>query len=200
MGSIVQASPEHVKGVLVVLQPTCGCVTRPDMSRPMIGTHNARIGSRQELAAYLDGDELDCLECGRRFRQLGRHLRAVHGMTPAEYRRAHDMPAGTPLAGRSTREARSRRLRDMIAAGVLTHDHLPHATELAKHVARGARATWELRERAEQLGAMPRTTAPPGTRDKRGNDMERKREYARARKAAAKGNAEPMRAYRAKWA
>ena len=166
----------------------------------MDDVRSARIGSRQELAAYLDTDELECLKCGRHFRQLGRHLHSAHGMTSAEYRCTYDMPAETPLAGRSTREGRSRRLHDMIAAGVLTHDHLPHATELARHVARTPRATWELRERAEQLGAMPRTTAPPGTRDKQGNDMERRREYTRARKAAAKGDDALMHTYRAKWA
>ena len=47
-------------------------------------------------------DTISCLECGRRLRTLAGHLR-VHGMTAAEYRRAHGLGRRHPLASVETR-------------------------------------------------------------------------------------------------
>lgn len=46
---------------------------------------------------------LTCLECGRRYRALGAHLRRAHDMTAAEYRDTHQLPRTAALAADSTR-------------------------------------------------------------------------------------------------
>jgi hypothetical protein len=42
-------------------------------------------------------DLLLCKECGRRFRRLPAHLRAMHGLSPQQYRRKWKLPADTPM-------------------------------------------------------------------------------------------------------
>lgn len=40
---------------------------------------------------------LPCLECGRRYLFLGKHVAAAHQLSPQEYRRRHGLPADLPL-------------------------------------------------------------------------------------------------------
>lgn len=42
-------------------------------------------------------DYLVCLEDGKKFKTLKRHLNAIHGLTPAEYRRKWDLPHDYPM-------------------------------------------------------------------------------------------------------
>lgn len=65
------------------------------------GSIRGRRGARPTVTDE-DGI-LTCLECGRRFRALGVHLRRAHGMTSAEYREAHRLPRSAALAADSTR-------------------------------------------------------------------------------------------------
>jgi len=42
-------------------------------------------------------DAITCLECGKSFAMLKRHLRTDHGLTSDEYRAKWSLPAGYPL-------------------------------------------------------------------------------------------------------
>jgi predicted transcriptional regulator len=53
-------------------------------------------------------DCIVCLEDGHRFRSLKRHLAAVHGMTPTEYREKWDLPLNYPMVAPDYAEMRSR--------------------------------------------------------------------------------------------
>lgn len=48
-----------------------------------------------------------CLECGRKFAMLKRHLRADHGLTPDEYRSKWGLAADYPMVAPAYAEARS---------------------------------------------------------------------------------------------
>ena len=52
-------------------------------------------------------DYIVCLEDGKRFRSLTRHLRAAFGMTPAEYRRKWGLPGDYPMVAPSYAARRS---------------------------------------------------------------------------------------------
>lgn len=42
-------------------------------------------------------ERIVCLECGKSFRSLKRHLQAQHGLTPEEYRMRWDLPPDYPI-------------------------------------------------------------------------------------------------------
>jgi predicted transcriptional regulator len=51
-------------------------------------------------------DKVYCLICGKGMTTLGRHLRLVHEITPAEYRKQFDIPRTQPLAAKAYSEQR----------------------------------------------------------------------------------------------
>ncbi len=59
-----------------------------------------------------DPDLVECLYCGDRMRSLGPHLARIHGVTAAEYRADHRLPAGYPLMAASMRKDLSEQRRD----------------------------------------------------------------------------------------
>ena len=52
-------------------------------------------------------DHLVCLEDGKRFKSLKRHLRTAHGLTPEQYREKWKLPPGYPTVAPGYAEKRS---------------------------------------------------------------------------------------------
>lgn len=48
--------------------------------------------SKEEVLAYLSGDRITCLLCGKQYRRLGNHLGAIHGVTEDYYREKYRIP------------------------------------------------------------------------------------------------------------
>lgn len=84
-----------------------------------------------EMKEYINHDEIECLECGRKFSFLPRHLWSAHSMTAVEYRERHGIPRTIPLAGLAYRQMQAEKIKRMRADGRLTYDHLSTATQLA---------------------------------------------------------------------
>ena len=57
------------------------------------GRRVAAVAVRRSIAP----DHLVCLDCGVRLKILKRHLRAVHELTPQQYRERWDLPADYPI-------------------------------------------------------------------------------------------------------
>lgn len=51
-------------------------------------------------------DKVTCMICGKAMTTLGRHIRTVHQITPAEYRKQFDIPRTQPLASKAYSEQR----------------------------------------------------------------------------------------------
>ncbi|MBN2644353.1 MAG: MucR family transcriptional regulator [Desulfuromonadaceae bacterium] len=51
-------------------------------------------------------DKVTCMICGKSMTTLGRHLRMVHQMTPAEYRKQFNIPRSQALAAKNYSEQR----------------------------------------------------------------------------------------------
>jgi len=62
-------------------------------------------------------DYLVCLEDGRRFRTLKRHLAVAYGMTPEEYRAKWNLPANYPMVAPNYSRLRSRVARNIGLGG-----------------------------------------------------------------------------------
>ena len=52
-------------------------------------------------------DAIICLECGKKFRSIRRHLMNAHGLEPTEYRAKWGLPRDYPLTAPSYAERRS---------------------------------------------------------------------------------------------
>lgn len=52
-------------------------------------------------------NEITCLECGKRFKSLKRHLMTHHSLTPEEYRARWELPATYPMVAPAYAAARS---------------------------------------------------------------------------------------------
>lgn len=55
----------------------------------------------------ISADHLVCLEDGKKFKSLKRHLSAVHGMTPQQYREKWGLPDSYPMVAPDYSAARS---------------------------------------------------------------------------------------------
>jgi predicted transcriptional regulator len=80
-------------------------------------------------------DYIVCLEDGKRFKSLKRHLRSVYNMSPEQYRAKWGLPASYPMVAPNYAATRS---------------------ELAKRLGLG-----QQRRRAEPAQAEPQPAAPP---------------------------------------
>ena len=61
----------------------------------------------------LTADYVVCLEDGKKFKSIKRHLASRHGMTPDEYRAKWKLPADYPMVAPSYTAARSRLAKKM---------------------------------------------------------------------------------------
>jgi predicted transcriptional regulator len=58
-------------------------------------------------------DRLVCLEDGKTFKTLTRHLGEIHRMTPAQYRTKWDLPESSPMIAPEYAKLRSRLSREI---------------------------------------------------------------------------------------
>jgi predicted transcriptional regulator len=58
-------------------------------------------------------DHIVCLEDGKKFKSLKRHLRSQYGMTPEQYREKWNLPADYPMVAPNYAAARSRLAKQM---------------------------------------------------------------------------------------
>ncbi len=74
-------------------------------------------GNRQEPAIAvkksITPDHLICLEDGKKFKSLKRHLRTQYNMTPEHYREKWGLPADYPMVAPNYAEARSQLAKQM---------------------------------------------------------------------------------------
>lgn len=125
---------------------------------------------------------IKCLICGRDFEFLPTHLRLAHGTDSNQYREAHDIAAGEPLASETYRERHREKMTAMIADGTLTYDHLPQAVEQSRlnpsRPKRGA-AKEKQREVNDRVRPWLKNKLPAGAKRADGRDADRAREYQR---------------------
>lgn len=58
-------------------------------------------------------EAISCLECGKSFKSIRRHLNASHSLTPEEYREKWSLPVSYPMTAPAYAEERSRLAKEM---------------------------------------------------------------------------------------
>lgn len=158
--------------------------------------------TRAEVDAYLAHEKIECLECGKRFAFLGVHIKRIHEIDAAEYRRAWGLPAGTPLAGTSYRAMHAEKIRRLQAEGALTYDHLPRATEAARSAPKSPKSPMDAERQATMLSELRRAEGRRSLDERIGSDgrdAERHAEYARAWARYRAGDVQAMAEFWKKW-
>jgi predicted transcriptional regulator len=115
--------------IALTAQIVASYVARNDVPRGEIGRLVAEV--HQALAALSTGgaaplpvakapprktvfpDHLICLEDGRKFKSLKRHLRVKYGLTPEQYRSKWDLPADYPMVAPRYAATRSKLAKSM---------------------------------------------------------------------------------------
>ncbi|APB06089.1 hypothetical protein WP3W18E01_24400 [Raoultella ornithinolytica] len=110
--------------------------------------------SRDEAETYISGDTLECLECGKKFVLLEKHLRIAHAMTCEEYREKYNIPVSIPLAGAGYREKQRLKMLRLQESGAIDYSHLSKASEKARTAGRGARRDFDLKQQAEFMKSV----------------------------------------------
>ena len=91
----------------------------------------------ESLAEYFGGSTIVCLQCGKRYRTLGVHLKTIHGMEPDEYREIYGIPWTYGLSCAATSDLHAEDARRKIADGIF---------EPGKYLDRAAAATQKKRQ------------------------------------------------------
>ena len=83
-------------GALSNLGAAAGVPAAPEALRPAVPVRKS-----------VTNDYIVCLEDGKRFKSMRRHLQTVHGLTPDQYRQKWGLPADYPTTAPSYAEVRS---------------------------------------------------------------------------------------------
>lgn len=89
--------------ILAVHRTLSGLGGADQGSDPVVEAQKPAVSIRRSVS----DDHLICLEEGRQFKSLRRHLLADHGLTPDEYRRKWGLPADYPMVAPSYAKVRS---------------------------------------------------------------------------------------------
>ncbi|MFN7023834.1 MAG: MucR family transcriptional regulator [Pseudorhizobium sp.] len=73
----------------------------------------ARQASAVSIRKSIKPDAITCLECGKNFKSLKRHLAGAHDQTPDEYREKWELPVDYPMVAPEYAETRSRLAKHM---------------------------------------------------------------------------------------
>ncbi|HHS9967633.1 TPA: MucR family transcriptional regulator [Raoultella ornithinolytica] len=113
-----------------------------------------RFSSREDAQAYVSGDKIECMECGKKFVLLEKHLRVAHFMTCEEYREKYNIPVSIPLAGAGYREKQRLKMLHLQESGAIDYSHLGKASEKARTAGRGERRDFDLKQQAELMKSI----------------------------------------------
>lgn len=81
--------------------------TMRDLSQPLIEDEPVKLEPAVSVRKSITPDYLICLEDGKRFKSLKRHLRSKYDMSPEEYREKWGLPMDYPMVAPNYAKQRS---------------------------------------------------------------------------------------------
>jgi predicted transcriptional regulator len=72
------------------------------------GDDPAEVKPAIPLNAAFGAEQVFCMECGKGFTTLKKHLKVSHNLTPKDYRKKFKVPTKTPLVARNYSESKKR--------------------------------------------------------------------------------------------
>jgi predicted transcriptional regulator len=89
----LQANAVDTTALPALLESIFTALSSCGTSEPAMAEHVPAVPIKKSV----QGAAIICLECGRTFSMLKRHLRTDHAMTPAEYREKWALPSTYPM-------------------------------------------------------------------------------------------------------
>lgn len=78
--------------------------------------------TKEDIEKYLDSEKLECLECGKLYKQLGNHLLRKHTMTVDDYKDKYGLPYSRGLVGTTLSKTLSDGMKSRIENGEFIPD------------------------------------------------------------------------------
>lgn len=95
--------PELISSVSAALRQLAGrAEPEPEPQKPAVSKRRS-----------VQPDAITCLECGKKFKSLRRHIRNEHGLEPNEYREKWDLPRDYPMVAPEYADRRSAMAKSM---------------------------------------------------------------------------------------
>lgn len=135
--------------------------------------------SRQQVIAYLEGDTIECLECGKKFKSLGSHLHRIHQTGGREYKIKWGIPQSASLVTARLRHAQSDLIKILAADGRLNRDPLAASAAARFSSTRWPRTDYLTHEQRTIARKIQHATLPTGAKRIDGRDADRARAYQR---------------------
>ncbi len=85
---------QRVFSALATVEPASAAPPKPEPAVP--------------IKRSMRADHLTCLDCGKQFSMLKRHLRTDHQLTPQEYRQRWELPRSYPMVASAYAKTRSK--------------------------------------------------------------------------------------------
>lgn len=110
-----------------------------------------RFTTREEVDAYFDGEQIQCLICGVMKKALHAHVVRMHGMTPDAYRERYGLPWLRGLTSDVSRQQRSEMMKSDIQRIEFIKNMAAEASALAAaNATYRTRPEYQLREFAQR--------------------------------------------------
>lgn len=93
--------------------------------------HSAAFTTMAEVESYLSGDRVVCLECGKSYEALPRHLACVHLMTTDDYKTKYGIPYSRGLIGAALHEIKAEFARQLVSEGKIGPSFRPATSNAA---------------------------------------------------------------------
>jgi predicted transcriptional regulator len=93
--------PAQLPELIASVSSALGQLSRPEEPQPE--PQKPAVPVRRSVKP----DEITCLECGKKFKSIRRHLASAHGLEPTAYRRKWGLPAAYPMTAPNYAERRS---------------------------------------------------------------------------------------------
>ncbi|MGO4678002.1 MucR family transcriptional regulator [Bosea sp. 2YAB26] len=95
--------------LIAKVQQSLGKLVSPEVAAPVEEKREPAVSIKKSIAP----DYLICLNDGRRFKSLKRHLRTAYNLTPDDYRKMWGLPPDYPMVAPAYAEARSQLAKKM---------------------------------------------------------------------------------------
>jgi hypothetical protein len=83
-----------------------------------------KFQTKEEIEDYFSGNTVQCLLCGKRYKELTTHLRRIHNTSADGYKRRYGLPWSQGLGSRATKERRRKVAYEKMKKGLV-----PYITE-----------------------------------------------------------------------